>query len=208
MKKKKVIYPVLIFITVIIGFILLYKKAFAHCDTISGPVVAAAKKTLETGNINYALIWVQEKDEAEVKEAFQKTRAVRKFGSDAKELADKNFFETLVRLHRAGEGAPYTGLKPAGLDLGPAIPAADKAIITGNTRELEKILVKKMNEALNKYFSEVMEKKSFSVDDVQAGRAYVKAYVEYIHFAEEVYQSSVSPLQGHFDEPAFAPENK
>jgi hypothetical protein len=33
-----------------------------------------------------------------------------------------------TRLHRPGEGAPYTGLKPAGQDFGPVIPAAEHAI--------------------------------------------------------------------------------
>jgi hypothetical protein len=90
-------------------------------------VVQAAQKALETGNVHLVLIWVQKPDEAEITEAFQKALAVRKLNAEAKELADRYFFETLVRIHRAGEGAPYTGLKPAGRDLGPAIPAADKA---------------------------------------------------------------------------------
>lgn len=29
---------------------------FAHCDTLDGPVVSAARKALDTGNINYALV--------------------------------------------------------------------------------------------------------------------------------------------------------
>jgi tetratricopeptide (TPR) repeat protein len=37
----------------------------------------------------------------------------------------------VVRIHRAGEGAPYTGLKPAGLSEGPIIPIAEKAIEIG-----------------------------------------------------------------------------
>ena len=95
---------------------------------MDGPVVQAARKALETGEVKLVLIWVQKQDEGDIKEAFQKTLTVRKLGAAAKELADRYFFETLVRIHRAGEGAPYTGLKPAGRDLGPAIPAADEAI--------------------------------------------------------------------------------
>lgn len=112
----------------------------AHCDTMDGPVVKAAQEALETGNVNLVLIWVQEKDEAQIKEAFNNTIAVRKLSPEAKELADMYFFETLVRVHRAGEGAPYTGLKPAGLDLGPAIPAADEALKTGSPDKLVKLL--------------------------------------------------------------------
>src|SRR5687768_12252404 len=70
-------------------------SASAHCDTLDGPVVSAARKGLESGNVNLVLVWVQKKDEAEIRNAFQKARSVRKTGGDAKELADTYFFETL-----------------------------------------------------------------------------------------------------------------
>src|SRR5688572_6649736 len=103
----------------------------AHCDALDGPVVQAAQKALATGNINLVLIWVQKNDEAEINRAFNKALTVRKLTAEAKELADLYFFETLVRVHRAGEGAPYTGLRPAGQDLDPAIPIADAALRDG-----------------------------------------------------------------------------
>ena len=92
--------------------------AYAHCDTLDGPVIKAARQALETGNVDLVLVWIQPKDEAEIRSAFAKTLEVRKQGDAAKELADMYFFETLVRIHRAGEGFPYTGLKPAGQDPG------------------------------------------------------------------------------------------
>ena len=199
MKPKKIISAaLLISFTVGAGFFI--KKAFAHCDTLDGPVVLAAKKSLATGNINYAIIWVQEEQQAEIKEAFESAVSVRKISKAAQQFADKSFYETLVRVHRAGEGAPYNGLKPAGFDMGPAIPAADKSIISGNTADLEKFLILKMKESLDKYFKELQEKKNYNVNDVKAGRAYVKAYVEYIHSVERMYQSTVVPAHGHFDE--------
>jgi len=85
----------------------------SHCDTMNGPVIIAAKKALETANVNLVLIWVQKGDEAAIKESFQKAMAVRKLNPDARKLADMYFFETLVRIHRAGEGVAYTGLKQA-----------------------------------------------------------------------------------------------
>jgi len=109
------------------------QQAIAHCDGLDGPVVKAAQKALEMGNVNLVLIWVQKTDGNEIEKAFQKTLAVRKLNRQAKELGDTYFFETLVRIHRAGEGAPYTGLKPAGRDLGPAIPTADKALETAKS---------------------------------------------------------------------------
>ena len=167
-----------------------YDRALAHCDGMDGPVVTAAKKALETGNVNLILIWVQKKDEAEIKKAFQKTLAVRKLNSEAKELADMYFYETLVRIHRTGEGAPYTGLKPAGRDLGPAIPAADKAIIDGKIEPVIKLLTDKMRDGINEYFKHVMAEKNFKKDDVEAGREYVEAYVTFIHYIERLYEGA------------------
>ena len=163
---------------------------FAHCDGMDGPVITAAKKALETGDVNLVLIWVSKKDETEIKHAFQKTLAVRKLNLEAKELADMYFFETLVRIHRAGEGEPYTGIKPAGQDLGPAIPAADKAIADGKLEPLYKILTNKIHDGLHDRFKEVMKKKGFKKDDVAAGREFVEAYVPFVHYVEALYEAA------------------
>jgi len=80
----------------------------AHCDILAGPVVMDAKKALEKSDVTPVLKWVKKEHEGEIKVAFKKTLKVRKQSKEAKELADMYFFETLVRLHRAGEGAPYT----------------------------------------------------------------------------------------------------
>lgn len=173
---------------------------FAHCDGIDGPVVNAAQKALETENVNLVLIWVQEKDEAEIRKAFQQTLTVRKLSVEAKQLADRYFFETLVRIHRAGEGAPYTGLKPAGRNQGLATPAADQALQTGAAEPLLKLLNETMHNGIHETFSQVMAKKSFNQDDLAAGREYVKAYVEFIHYAERLYEATAQPVEGHAQE--------
>ncbi len=171
--------------------------AFAHCDGLDGPVVAAARKALETGNVNLVLAWVQKADEPEIKAAFEKTLAVRKLNRQAQDFADMYFFETLVRVHRAGEGAPYTGLKPAGRNLGPAIPAGDKAIETRSAEPLLQLLTSEVREGLHTRFHQALEKSNYSKDDVEAGRAYVKAYVEYIHYVEQLYEAAKGPAGGH-----------
>ena len=144
--------------------------AQAHCDTLDGPVVEAARKALDTNNPNLVFAWVQKGDEAEIRHAFQKASAVRKAGGEAKALADQYFFETLVRVHRAGEGAPYTGLKPAGKPE-PAIAAADKAIETGKLEPVARLVSERMHKGLDKQFHEVVSKKKYSPNDVAVGRA-------------------------------------
>jgi hypothetical protein len=175
-------------------------KSFAHCDGLDGPVVKAAQKALETGNVNLVLIWVQQQDEAEIKKAFEQTLKVRKLSQEAKQLADMYFFETLVRVHRASEGAPYTGLKPAGRDLGPAIPAGDKALETGSAEPLLKLLTDTMHNGLHETFVEAKAKKNFNNNDVEAGREYVKAYVTFIHYVEGLYEAAKKPDAGHSHE--------
>src|SRR5574341_2008187 len=175
-------------------------KVFAHCDGLDGPVVKAAQKALETGNVNLVLIWVQQKDEAEIKRAFEQTLQVRKLSLEAQQLADMYFFETLVRVHRAGEGAPYTGLKPAGRDLGPAIPAGDKALETGAVEPLVKLLTDAVQEGLREQFKVVLSRKNFSKDNIEAGRESIEAYVEYIHYVERIYEATKKPAKGHYPE--------
>ena len=168
----------------------------AHCDTLDGPVVGAARKALDSGNVNLALVWVQKKDEAEVGAAFRKARNVRKSGGEAKELADTYFFETLVRVHRAGEGAPYTGLKPAG-EVEPAIAAADQAIASGKLQPLGGLVAERMEKGLHSHFEQVMAKKRYNPDDVEAGRGYSSAYVEFVHYAERLYEAAEAMAPEH-----------
>ena len=172
--------------------------AQAHCDTLDGPVVSAARAALETGNVNLVLIWVKKEDEPAIRSAFQKTRNVRQRGGEGKELADMYFFETLVRLHRAGEGAPYTGLAPAGA-IEPPVAAADKAIETGRLRELADLISARSEKGLHEHFEQVMAKKKYDPNAVEAGRAYSAAYVDFVHYAEQLYDAAgpTAPEHGH-----------
>ena len=170
--------------------------ALAHCDGHDGPVVKAAQRALDTGNPAHALIWVSEKEEGEVRAAFEQARAVRGLGPQARALADRFFFETLVRLHRAGEGEPYTGLKPAGRDLGPAIPAADEAIRVGSVDPLLRVLTVALDHRLRADFGRAVAAGRFAPDDLAAGRAYVRAYVEFLHVVERVYESATAAAHG------------
>lgn len=170
-------------------------SAHAHCDTLDGPVVKTARTALETRKLAPVLAWVRAEDEAEIRLAFQKASAARKLGPEAKAVADTWFFETVVRVHRAGEGAPFTGLKPAGLDVGPAVPAADEALRTGELGAVEKLLVDEVREGLRHRF-ELVRARKVPGDDVAAGRAWVAAYVPFVHYVEGVFQS-VQGAGGH-----------
>ena len=113
--------------------------AQAHCDTLDGPVVSDARTALADGNVTPVLKWVKADDEPEIRKAFEKTLSVRKLDAGARELADTYFFETLVRVHRAGEGAPYTGLKAAGT-VEPVVAKADLTLEQGSGADLAKTI--------------------------------------------------------------------
>ncbi|MBI3132666.1 MAG: hypothetical protein HYZ13_15230 [Acidobacteria bacterium] len=170
--------------------------AFAHCDTWDGPVVKAAQAALASGEVASVLIWVRKSDETEIRQAFARTREVRKLGGEAQKVADQFFFETLVRVHRAGEGAPYTGLKPAGTDFGPALPAGDRALETGDLKPVWKLLSDRAHEGLHARFDVARKAKDFPAGDVEAGRRFVAAYVTYIHYVEGLYGAAGAPAHG------------
>jgi len=174
-------------------FVFSSTQSLAHCDGLDGPVVKAARQALETKNVNLVLIWVSKNDENTIVEAFQKTLTVRNISQEVQEMVDMYFFETLVRLHRAGEGEPYTGLKPAGRDLGPVIPAADLSIEKNSFEPINSVFTKAnlSTQEIKKLFNEVLENKNYNANNVEAGRKYVKAYVTFLHFAEENYESAL-----------------
>lgn len=173
------------------------RPALAHCDSMDGPVVKAAQRALETGNVNNVLLWVRASDERAIRDAFARTLAVRKQSPAARELADLWFFETLVRVHREGEGAPYTGLKPAGAGENAAIAAADKALETGSVATVETLLIHAVRDGLRERFGATLARKSFDVNDVVAGRAYIQSYVPFIHYVEAIYETATAAGHEH-----------
>ncbi len=159
--------------------------ARAHCDTLEGPVVTEARTALAKGDVTPVLKWVQPADESTIRAAFAKTAAVRTQSKEAAELADLWFFETLVRIHRAGEGAPYTGLKSDAPEE-PGIAAADRALGSGKSDELLATTTEPLRVQLQAKLTRTRELQAHAGHSVEAGRDYVAAYVDYIHFAERL----------------------
>lgn len=169
-----------------------------HCDTIDGPVVKAAVRALEAVDATLVLPYVPSNGEDEVKQSFAKAVKLREQSDEARELADRYFFETVVRIHRAGEGEPFTGLKPAGLDPGPVIPAAERAIETGSPDELVRILCDVVEARARSQLRTVMELKERANGDVEANRNYVSAMLGFQVWAHRLYECAESaPHEAH-----------
>lgn len=160
-----------------------------HCDSLDGPVVKAAAGALARRDVELVLPYVSAEGEDEVRRAFEQTLQVEPLAPEAKQLADEWFFENVVRIHRAGEGAPYTGLKPAGLGHGPVVPVAERAIESGSADELVALLTGMVEAAIRDRFTEVMRRKARANGDLGANRAYVQSMLELQVWAHSIHEA-------------------
>ena len=165
-------------------FLLAPVTADAHCDTMDGPAVKDAIRAMDTGNVNYALKWVQPKYEAEVSRAFRMSMKVKDINADTKNLAEQYFFEILLRDHRAGEGVAFDGVKPHGWPVDERVKAADQSIALGNLEPLKGLVEPDKWPEMQKRFQKVMSLKDFDVNRVEEGREYIEADVQFFKFAE------------------------
>jgi hypothetical protein len=195
---SKSLCPITILITIGVAIFLVapIKYASAHCDTLDGPVIETARSALEKGDVTPVLKWVPKEHEQEIRDVFSQTLVVRVQGKAARELADRFFFETLVRVHRAGEGAPYTGLKSAST-VEPAIAAADKSLQSGSVDDLADKISNAVRQGIKKRFNAALEKKKHEDDSVEAGREFVAAYVQYVHFIEGIHNLVAKGAEHH-----------
>ncbi|MGD9804334.1 MAG: DUF6448 family protein [Hyphomicrobiaceae bacterium] len=183
------------------GLVALWPRhADAHCDTMDGPAVADGRKALTSGNLNHALKWIGPKAEPELREVFEKSLRARALGGDAAFVADRLFLESLIRLHRAGEGAGFNGLKPAGTAIAPVVIAADAAIASGRIDPLIGLVPEERLPELKRRLQAALAIKDFPVDDVSAGRRYIAAYVDFFTCAEGEKHDHGHGEEGHGSE--------
>jgi hypothetical protein len=180
-----------------IGVIVLWpRSASAHCDTEDGPAVADGRLALEMGDPSPALAWVHSEGDEKVREVFGLAQRARALGGDARLVADRLFLETLVRLHRAGEGAGFEGIKPAG-QIDPVVAAADRSIEVGEIEPLAGLVPPERLPELRSRLTRALALKDHDVRDVEAGRRWVAAYVSFVKYAEGEEHEHGDPSHGH-----------
>ena len=187
-KKRLFVHHVILVIFVFSVIFLGLSKAYSHCDTMGGPVVKDAKVALEKKDVTPVLKWVKKEKEPDVRAAFEVALTERSKSPEAEEKADMKFFETLARIHREGEGAPFTGMKPADA-IEPIEAEADKALEAGSVDTLTTEMSQHLTSNVKERFDRVLDKKKHMNDSVDAGREYVEAYVEYLHYVEGVHKT-------------------
>jgi hypothetical protein len=156
---------------------------------MDGPVITAAQAALKTGEVERVLIWVRASDEPSIKAAFAAARKDR--------AGQQAYLETVVRLHRASENAPYEGIKPAGLDLGPAIPAADSAAASGTANDVMRVLHQAVAHGVTERLNALNAARKYDPKDVEAGRKYVRTYVEFVHYVDGLHKAAGGAPAGH-----------
>ncbi len=167
--------------------------ADAHCDSVNGPVVAAARKSLDSGDIKFILAYVKPEAEAELASAFKETLTVRQ-NSQAQALADRYFFETAVRLHRAGEGAAYTGLTTK-TEYGPALEAAESALETGSVGDVKTLLGNALLTGVDAKYQAVLDARSTASREgtVEAYREQAEAELIFEKYVDALYAAALPP---------------
>jgi hypothetical protein len=129
-------------------------------------------------------------------------------------LAERNVDLVLPFVHedgeqevrdRAREGAPYTGLKPAGLGHGPVVPVAERAIETGSPDELVELLTGMVEEEIRGRFERLMRLKMQANGDLGANRAYVESMLGLEVWSHSIYQAlHAAPHEAHQHEHAHS----
>ena len=164
-----------------------------HCDSLDGPVVTAARQALDSRDVDLVLPFVPPEGEDEVRAMFDRVLPLRDLDPGAREVADLLFFETVVRVHRAGEGAPYTGLKPAGLSVGPVIPMAERAIEDGSSEQLADFLADALRWELATRLEAVRRLAAHKQRSVPDARRYVEAMLGFEVYSHHLYEALRAP---------------
>ncbi|PKN86411.1 MAG: hypothetical protein CVU51_07265 [Deltaproteobacteria bacterium HGW-Deltaproteobacteria-1] len=202
MKKKIVLIRTFLLVAsttaLMLGF---YSFAAAHCDTLDGPVIQDAWKALETKDVTPVLKWVKQKDEKAVRAEFAKALSAK--GKKNTDAIENNFFATLVKIHRVGEGAPFTGLKPVG-EVEPAIAEADKALASGSADALVKLVTDDVARGIRTRYERAAATYKHKDESVEQGREFVEAYVAFTHYVERIHMDATA--KGAHDEHSKGPK--
>ena len=151
----------------VLALALLPCEVLAHCDTLNGPVVGTARVALRQGNLTPLLKWIPAASEAELRDAFRRTLAVRVKGDDAREFADRWFFETAEEV----------------------IVRADAAIDEGSVDDLANDLGRDVAAGVRLRFNRLMEARKSAEQSVEAGRRHVAAYIDFTHYVEKIHRT-------------------
>ena len=170
--------------------------ASAHCDSYNGPVAQAALKALNANDVKLILPYVQPEAEAELTAAFKHVIEVRKSGGSSKELADRYFLETAIRLHRLGEGASFEGMTREAVPA--SIQTADKAMVSGSLDPVYEMMDQAIRKSVAEKYQAVVKarEEAAKLGTVEAYREQAEAQLMFEKFIYELY-TAASQAEAH-----------
>ncbi|MFE1246801.1 DUF6448 family protein [Streptomyces sp. NPDC058735] len=86
----------------------------------------------------------------------------------------------------------HCGLKPAGPDVGPVIPAAGRAFDAGSAQELVDVLYGVVREQAGQRYSRAMGLREHAGEGTAAARAYVEASLGLQVWAHRLYRQALA----------------
>lgn len=197
LKTEKSIKKLILLFGFVISF-LIPQSLFAHCDSYDGPVIQDALKALDQNKVALVMKWIDEKHEPEIEKLFKKTIKYKKLDQEVYQLLEKHFLETLVRVHREGEGEPYTGLKPAG-STSEIIQLTDTALREDDIESFLQELNGHTGKVVREKYEKVGALKPVKDNSIAQGRAYVAAYVDYTHTIEALHAILEHSANSHIE---------
>lgn len=170
-----------------------------HCDSLNRPVVTAARRALEASDADVILPFVPADGAAEVRDAFDRTLGHRARRPKRWPTAGSSKLPSGCTV--PAKARPFTGLKPAGLDVGPVIPAAERALDSGSPDELIDVLCVSVRDQVTQRHHHAMAFKTHAGEGVESAREYVEATLGLEVWAHSVYKQVLADphaqLGGH-----------
>ena len=155
-------------------------------DEMQEPVEKAAKMALETGNVNYILIWLPEESENTLKNLLEKTRCVRSSRMNMQNQVYDWYFATVNRFFNANRYPDYLTTQFGGLAEKPLVLKVDKAIESGDFEEIRDIIPVTHEADAKQRFQHIMDMRNYPVNNIAAGRAYVSAFFDFNRYVHDL----------------------
>lgn len=161
-------------------------------DEMPGPVLKAAKIALETGNVNYILIWVPENYENTVKNLLEKTCCKRSSVLNTQKQAYDWYYETVNRLFSASRACDYLTYQSKAFAENPLVLKVYKAIESGNFEKIRDEIPVSYEADAQQRFLHVMNLRDYPVNNIAAGRSYVSAFFDFNRYVHDLSSDIIS----------------
>lgn len=164
--------------------------AGAHANNVQGVPLTEAQRALDKGDVKPLLKWVKGREAEEaITRAFNQALALRRQGPEIGKSADMRFYEIFMTEHR--KSFSYMGSGPferieAENEVRKVTRMADEVAVSGGVDRLTDYLSREIIEAVRKRYADLVEKAKHKDDSLEAGNAYIEAYLELSHYSEHL----------------------